>query len=94
MQESVQDYSQKKFEKLAKGREELIDPMIIETLSCMDDFLEFKQRMVEAKIHKLKGQGRNQELIGTIKKPENIDLVLNADVKGLEAAINVKFIGK
>jgi hypothetical protein len=58
MQDAVPNYSQKKFESLAKGREDMIDPLIIETLSCMDDFIEFKQRMVEAKIHKLKGQGR------------------------------------
>ena len=47
MKDAVPDYNQKKFEKLAKGREDQIDPLIIETLTSLDDFLEFKQRMVE-----------------------------------------------
>lgn len=94
MKDAVPDYNQKKFEKLAKGREDQIDPLILETLTSLDDFMEFKQKMVEQKIHKLKAEGRKDELLASITKPENIDLIQNADIKGLEMAINVTNLGK
>ena len=88
------DYSQKRFEELTKDRADQIDETIVETLIALDDFVKFKERMLEYKITKWSKQGRKDELLQDMTKQEYIDLVNNADIKGLEMAITVTNLTK
>ena len=53
LKEQIPKYSQKRFGELQKGREDQIDEQIIDTLTAFDDFMSFKEMMLEHKLYKL-----------------------------------------
>ena len=53
LKESLPDYTQKRFQKLLETREDQIDEQIIDTLTSFDDFMSFKEMMLERKLYKV-----------------------------------------
>lgn len=53
----ITDYSMAKFTKLAATRQDQIDEMIIETLTGLDNFDTFKERVIERKIYIMSSKG-------------------------------------
>jgi len=89
LKEILPDYNLKRFQELAATRQDQIDEVIIETLTGLDEFDVFKQKVIERKIYKLSMEGKKEELLNCLSKKENIELVQNSDFKGLEGAITV-----
>ena len=91
LKDNVPHYSQKRFIKLLEGREEQIDEQIVDTQTAFDDFVAFKELMMERKLYKVSKTAKEsikdticfEKLIADTNGYENMDeLEMSLNVKG------------
>lgn len=91
LKSEIPAYSQKRFVKLLEGREDQIDEQIIDTLTGFDDFMAFKELMMEQKLYIMSKTQKEsikdsicfEKLIADTNGYENMDeLEMSLNVKG------------